>query len=292
MITAVLLMSVLSVAADVTIDSDTISLGALIAFPPGDTRASISLGYAPNPGLARRITKSEIMNKLALAGKPSDDLLLPDSILVHRQAAGLDREQVTRAVLEAFIQRFAGANIEITNVEIPGVQIGTGAVEIAASLPARFDPATPVFVRIDAKGASFVKTVYVRTTVRIEVEQPVLKNKVGAHSEIKPEDIERKLMPVGTVGPTNAAEQVDGLLTKRDLAAGQVLTGDLLYVPLYVRKGDSVTVKATSGAVTIAATMRAKAAGKMGEIIPVEHLSGEGSTMARIIGPRLLEVSK
>jgi hypothetical protein len=59
-----------------------------------------------------------------------------------------------------------------------------------------------------------------------------------------------------------------------------------------VHKGDSVTVKATAGAVTIAAVMRAKAAGKLGETIPVEHLSGEGTTMARIVGPRTLEVSK
>jgi flagella basal body P-ring formation protein FlgA len=282
-------MSVLTVATDITIDTDTISLGALIAFPPGDSRASISLGYAPNPGLARRITKSEILNKLALAGKPTDDLLLPDSILVHRQTAGLNRDQVTRAILEAFISRFPGANIEIINVDIPTVLVGTGAIDINASLPTRFDPGAPVFVRMDVKGTSFAKTVFARTVVRVEAEQPVLKNKIEAHSEIKPEDIERKMMPIR---PTNAAEQVDGSLAKRNLEPGQVITGDLLYIPLYVHKGDSVTVKATSGAVTIAATMRAKAAGKLGETIPVEHLSGEGSTMARVVGPRLLEVSK
>ncbi len=82
------------------------------------------------------------------------------------------------------------------------------------------------------------------------------------------------------------------MVAKRDLEPGQVLTADLLYFPLYVRKGDSVTVKTTAGAVTIAATMRAKAAGKLGETIPVEHLSGEGSTVARIVGPRVLEVNK
>jgi flagella basal body P-ring formation protein FlgA len=70
------------------------------------------------------------------------------------------------------------------------------------------------------------------------------------------------------------------------------LKSDLLYTPLYVKKGDAVTVRATAGAVTIAATMRAKAAGKLGDTIPVEHLSGEGSTMARIVGPRTLEVSQ
>lgn len=289
MITALVLLTILSAPADVTIDADTITLGALIPFPAADPRGAISLGYAPNPGLARRVTKQEIVYKITSAGKPTDDLQLPESILVHRRATGLDRDQVMQAILNVLAPRFPGADIEITDVDIPTTQIGTGAVQITASLPARFDPAGPVFVRIDLRGTSFAKTIFVRTNVRIQVPQPVLKNKVSAHGEIRPDDIETKMMPVRAAAP---AENVEGMLAKRDLEPGQVVTSDILYMPLYVHKGDSVTVKATAGAVTIAAVMRAKAAGKLGETIPVEHLSGEGTTMARIVGPRTLEVSK
>jgi flagella basal body P-ring formation protein FlgA len=179
--------------------------------------------------------------------------------------------------------------VDIDSVEIPPIQIGTGPVEISATLPARVDPTASVFVRVDARGTSFAKTVFVRTSARVETEQPVLKNKIAAHREIQPDDIEMKMMPVRTGA---APEQVDGLLAKRDLEPGQVVTSDSLYMPLYVRKGDSVTVKAIAGGITIAATMRAKAAGKLGETISVEHISGEGSTMARIVGPRILEVIK
>jgi len=289
LIAALLLLTVLTAPADVTIDADSISLGDLIPFPASDPRALISMGYAPNPGLARRFTKAEILGKIAAAGKPADDLQLPDSVLVHRRATTLDRNQVTKAILDAFMKRFPGANIDITGVQIPPVQIGTAVTEISASLPARFDLANSVFVRVDVRGVSFAKTVFVRTDVRIEAGQPVLKNRVAAHAEIQADDIEWKMTPV-VAG--SASESVDGMLAKRDLQPGQVLSNDLLYMPLYVKKGDSVTVKATAGAVTIAATMRAKAAGKLGETIPVEHLSGEGSTMARIVGPRTLEVSK
>ena len=286
MLTAVLLFACcLSAPADVTIDSESIVLGALIPFPSADARANLSLGYAPNPGLARRIPKYEILGKISSANLPVDDLQLPDSILVHRRTVGLDRDQVTRAILDAFVRQFSGANVEITSVDIPVVPIGTGPVEISATLPQRFDPATPVFVRIDVRGNSFARTAFVRTNVKIEAEQPVLKNKVTAHTEIQPSDIEWKLAPVRS----GTADQVNGMLVKRDLQPGQVVTNDLLYMPLYVHKGDSVTVKAISGGVSIAATMRAKAAGKLGDTISVEHLTGEGSTMARITGPRTLE---
>ena len=104
----VLLFSVLSAPADVTIDVDNILLGALIPFSTSDARASISLGYAPNPGLARRVARSEIVNKIVSAGLTVDDLLLPDSILVRRRAVELDRDQVTRAILDACIRAGKG----------------------------------------------------------------------------------------------------------------------------------------------------------------------------------------
>src|SRR5262245_44114887 len=97
---------------DVTVDADTISLGDLIALRPADPRASLSFGYAPNVGLARRISRQEILNKLALSGQPADDLEVPDSILVRRKTAGLDQDQVSRAILDAFTKRFPGANIQ------------------------------------------------------------------------------------------------------------------------------------------------------------------------------------
>jgi hypothetical protein len=242
---AVLLLTCcLSAPANVTIDSDTISLGDLIPFPDGDPRAVISLGYAPNAGVARRFAKYQIVNKITAAGLRVDDLQLPDSILVHRQAASLDRDQVMRAVLDAFMKEFPNANIEITSMEIPPFQVGTGPLEITATLPNRFDLANSVFVRVDVRGTSFSRNTFVRTRVKVEGEQGLLRN--------------------------NAAPAAP---------------------PVSVRKGESVTVKSSAGAVTIAATMRAKAAGKVGDMIPVEHLTGGGSAMARIVGPGTLEIN-
>jgi hypothetical protein len=66
-------------------------------------------------------------------------------------------------------------------------------------------------------------------------------------------------------------------------------------MPVYVNKGDvnkgdAVTVRAISGGVTVSATMRAKEPGKFGDSIIVEHLNGAGTTTARVIGPKTLDV--
>jgi len=287
---ALVLSCCLNAPLEVMVNTDTISVGAVLPLPASDPRASVRLGYAPNPGLARRIVRQEILSKIQAAGMSVDDLQLPDSILVHRQAGALDAEQVRQAVLSAFVREFPGANVEIVSVDTPASQISTDPVSITATLPARFDPNQVVFVRLDVRGRAFAKTVFVRSTVRIEAVQPILRNRVTANSEVRAEDVEWKPAPMVGVGKVPASvDELRGMLAKRDLEPGQVLSADLFFTPLYVHKGEAVTVKATAGAVTVAATMKAMASGRLGETIAVQHLTGNGSTTARVVGPRTLE---
>jgi len=94
-----------------------------------------------------------------------------------------------------------------------------------------------------------------------------------------------------TAAVLQSADEIRGLVAKRDLAPGEILTGDLLYSPVLVRRGDTVTVKATSGGVTIAATMKARAAGRLGETVVLEHLNGNGTVSARVTGLRTLNAT-
>ncbi len=288
---ALLLLSCcLNAPLEVTLDADTLTVGAVVPLPASDTRSAVSLGYAPNPGLARRIQRFEIVAKIQAAGLRADDLEFPESILVRRRSETLDPHQVKQVVLEAFSRQYPNANVELTSVDTPVVQVGTGTVSLSAGLPARFDPNQPVFVRIDVRSGSLSRTVFARSVVRIETVQPVIRHHVAANTELRAGDVEWKPAMLDSAGQApESLESLQGMLAKRDLEPGQVLKTDLLYMPLYVRKGESVTVKATAGNVTVAATMRAMAAGRLGDTISVQHLTGGGSTTARVIGLRTLE---
>lgn len=280
----------ISAPQEVTITTDSITLGELIPFPSADSRAAIQLGYAPNPGLARRFMRDELLAKVTASGMPTDDLRLPESILVHRQSQTLNHDQVTRTVTDAFVRQYPGANVQVMSVEVPVAEIGSGNVEMTATIPPHVDPSGPIFVKLDLRGTNFARTIYVRTFARIETPQPVLIRPVAAQSRIVPEDVEWKPLPMqGTHELLTSLDAIEGMVAKRDLQPGTPLTTDLLYMPVYVRRGDAVTVRATSGSVTISATMRAKEAGKFGDSIVVEHLSGTGTTTARVVGPRTLE---
>ena len=292
MITLILACCLL-VPAEITIDTDTVTLGSIVGFPSGDARAALSMGSAPQPGLARRFLKQELIAKISSARLSIDDLEFPDSVLVRRKSQKLDPVAVFRLVSATFAKQFPDAEIEIISTEIPDVDLATGPLEINGSLPDRPDPSVPIFVSLDVRAPGFSRKVFVKTVVDIRRPQPTLRNAIAANSEVHAKDLEWKVMPVRGHGQQiSDSGTLDGMLAKRDLQAGDILTGDLLYAPLLVHKGESVTVKASNGGVSIAATMRAKASAHLGETISVEHLSGAGSTSARVIGPRLLEATQ
>jgi flagella basal body P-ring formation protein FlgA len=281
----------LNAPLEVTIDTATLSLGQVVPIPVTDPRSAVAMGSAPAPGLARKISRQEITARIQATGLPTDGLEFPEAILVRRRAAPLNSERTQQAVLAAFLRQFPNANVDLVSMEAPAIEVGTGALDISATLPPHFDPAQPVFVRVDIRGSGFARTLFVRTTVRIETIQPVIRTHVAANSELKASDVEWKSALMEGNGTVPASiEELAGMLTKRDLEPGDVVKSDLLYMPLYVRRGEMVTVRATSGSVTISATMRAMAAGHLGDTIPVQHLAGNGNTTARVVGPRTLEV--
>jgi flagella basal body P-ring formation protein FlgA len=280
----------LSAPPEVTINTDSIVLGELIPFGASDQRATISLGFAPNPGLARRFQKDELLAKIIAAGFTTADLQLPDAVLVRRSSQTLNNEQAIHAVRDAFIRQYPLANIEVLSVDIPETQVGAGNVDIEASIPPHSDPSAPIYVKLDVRGNNFARAVYVRTVARVETQQPVIARPISAQSRIQPEDVEWKPMPLrGTRDAITSLDAIEGMVAKQDLAAGTILSTELLYMPVYVRKGDAVTVRANAGGVSVSATMRAKESGKFGESIVVEHLSGNGTATARVVGPRTLE---
>jgi len=289
-IIALLLACCLSVPTEVTIDTETVTLGSIVRFPAGDARSAVHLGAAPQPGLGRSYGKLELIAKLRTAGFPADDLQFPESVIVRRKSQGLEPLAVTQLVREAFARQFPDADITIVSVDTPDVDLATGELEMTASLPDHPDPSAPVFVKLDVRSAGYSRKVFVKTIAEVRKPQPVLRTAIPANGEIHEEDIEWKVTPLRGHGePVLSVDSVRGMLAKRGIPAGEVITGDLLYAPLLVRKGETVTVKAINGGISITATMRAKASAHMGDTIAVEHLSGDGSTSARVVGPRLLE---
>ena len=274
----------------VEVDSDTLLLGDLIPLSDTDPRGTVSLGAAPAPGLARRLNDYEIEGKLRTASLPADGLRLPSAILVTRASATLDVGQVREVVRNEFELRFPGARIDLLELTIPANQVATGPIDVSATLPGNFRPDGPISVRVDARSNGFSRSIFVRTRVAIETLQPVLTRDIESQLPVNQSDVRWQMTPLtSTVTSVASIDTLEGLVAKRDLKAGQVLTDRMLYSPLLIRRGEAVTVAARVGNISVSALMKARDAGRYGDTIVVEHLNGEGRTSARVTGPGTVE---
>ena len=287
---ALALLCCLTAPAEVSLDKDTIMLGDLIQFSDGDLRRTVTFGRSPNPGLARRIHDYEILGKLRVAGLRTEDLKLPDSILIRRRSVTLDHERVRMLIQAGFERRFPEARIEILEMSVPAIEVATGALEMSPTLPTNFNSAGLVSVRLDIRGEGFARSAYIQTRVRVETSQPILERFVRAHSPIHENDVQWRFAILDSSGETvESLNQIRGMLAKQDLEPGQVLTTRQLYSPVLVRRGDAVTVVAAVGNIRVSALMRAKSSGEYGETIILEHLTGPGQATARVTGPGTVE---
>ena len=287
---ALTLLCCLTVPEEVSLDKDTILLGDLIEFTAGDLRASVGLGKAPKPGLARRVHDYEILGKLRVSGLRTEDLDLPDSVLIRRQSVPLDGERVRVFVLELFERRFPEGRIQIQEMIVPAMDVSTGEVHISGSLPRSFNPSGPISIRLDLRSDGFSRTAYVQVRARIETAQPVMAGPVRAHAHVLAEDVQWQFAPLnGASDAVESLDQIRGMLAKRDLEPGEVLSARQLYSPVLVQRGDAVTVVAAIGSITVSAMMKARSSGTYGETIIVEHLNGDGQATVRVIGQGRVE---
>jgi flagella basal body P-ring formation protein FlgA len=87
-----------------------------------------------------------------------------------------------------------------------------------------------------------------------------------------------------------AEADIVGLKARRNIAAGEALTGSVLDVPPLVKSGDVVTVTATVGAVQVTGTATASSSGHRGDIIRVTPRPNGRPVRARITGEATVEV--
>lgn len=79
-------------------------------------------------------------------------------------------------------------------------------------------------------------------------------------------------------------EQVVGQTAKRRIRPGQMLTADLLAAPLWVRRGQSVTIVARQDGIEASTVGEALAHGREGEVVRVRNRGSEKVIDAMVIG--------
>jgi len=134
--------------------------------------------------------------------------------------------------------------------------------------------------------------VHVSVKIGLYQDVVVMARTVAARAVIRPEDVsaQRLLLhePVGTT--FQRSDEVTGQRTVRALSQGTIVrVRDVAAIPLVFR-GDAVTVLVHGPGFVVRCLGRAKEDGMRDRVIEVQRLDSRETFMARVVGPRRVEV--
>lgn len=203
------------------------------------------------------------------------------------RAAVADADDVSprEAIARVVAQRIGGdVSVDITSLETTvAAEQGLSAVPEPggqAGTPMRFVMMAGRVRRGVAIATVKVSGSYARAVRAIKRNEPIAADAI--------EVVEGELPSFG-VRRRPAADEIVGLIARRDIAAGEALTSTVLQVPPTVRAGDVLDLTVIVGTVRVSAKATAAASGYVGEIIRVTPKGGK-PLKARITGRGRVEV--
>ena len=135
-------------------------------------------------------------------------------------------------------------------------------------------------------------SLYVQATVQV-FENVVVSGRSMSRGELLgKQDVELTRRDVSALssGYFTRTDEVAGMVLKRSVRAGMVMTPSLLKQQRLIRRGDKVTIIAVSGGVEVRMEGQALMDGVKGEVIRVRNLSSKLEVEAEVISPGLVRV--
>jgi flagella basal body P-ring formation protein FlgA len=264
----------IAVAADRVTARDLAESVPVFSPLPADT----DVGYAPVPG-ARRYYHAAELRRLALRYNLAAESL--NEICIERAMEPLAPEGVIEAMRQALGNPEAGVEI----VELSRYPVPRGDIEFTrASLPPG-GPAAILWRGFVRYGSQRRFAIWARVKVTVQSTRIVATQNLPAGQRIEVAQV--RVEPTETF-PTNqpapSLDQVLGLVPRRSIAAGAVLTKNLLDTPKEVERGAVVEVEVHSGGARLALEGRAQNSGRRGDAIPIRNLATGKSFSARVAG--------
>jgi flagella basal body P-ring formation protein FlgA len=236
-------------------------LPALAAVPP-----ETFLGYAPLPGVERRLTRKDLERVL---GPGASSTVLPSSVCVVRNGQPMNGEQILLAMRRALPE-----DAELELIQFPKSVVPPGRPEFAiAGLRKIEDPGLYVWRGRwipEPAGRSIAIAVQVRIRLRRSVFVAARDLEPGA--ELTPADwvTEQREVAVPFQNPLPEDYRLTGCRPRRRIAAGQPLKQADLIPPEAARAGQVLTLVSGSGAARIVVEAQALTSGRLGDLILVK----------------------
>lgn len=221
-------------------------------------------------------------------------LLCLSSGLVHAATSAEQIKQATRSFVEQWSRAEAGDDFDVS-FEVGHIDSRLSLAECEKPLDAEFagDPmqTTRPSVLVSCSGKRPWR-MYV--SLSMEVHGPAL---VASRALARGERLTQAVVTTEAV-QVNASRKgalmnpadVDGMMMRRPVSAGTMITPDLLEAPDAVERGDHVIIVAKSRTFAISSRGKALANASVGEQVMVENLSSARTIKGTVVAPGRVEI--
>jgi flagellar basal body P-ring formation protein FlgA len=277
--------------------SETTVYLADLAYISGDDPARIAIlqrveiGEAPIPGQTRYFNRELLQTRLYAGGidPGSEGWQLPNAITVTTQGQIVPKESILQVVEKAL---FAGISYPRADVivrlrgELPDTTVVVGEVTIVPKFPngIRYRGPTPIVVEIKVDNR-VVRTMFLAYHVDAVTNVYVAKKPISYHQLLTSEDVSIEKRPVGSL-PLRVVKDtslLQSFWTRRTLAAGTILTEDMLDIPPVVKRQNQVTITTEIGSIKLSTVGIALQDGRPGDVIRIQNVESKRVIMGRVI---------
>jgi flagellar basal body P-ring formation protein FlgA len=282
---------VIHVRPHTTVEKETVTLGDIADIPAGRKLGAISLGYAPNIGATRELTRAQIILAITAAGISENEFVLdsPLKVLIRRAGQAVSGDRVRGSVEKAVLANFPAGNVEarIVRLDVPeNLQIPAGKLDIrvnAANVRNFFSKfSLPVEVRVDDR---IIRTFAANVEVEAFAKVLVAARDLPVNGRITEADVrfEKKKLEKPVTSYLLETTPLRGAMLIRSVPAGSEITTDLFIAGVVVKAGDTIRLEAVSGNLKLIITGEARTSGKIGDRISVKNLQSGAILQATVV---------
>ncbi|MCC5464211.1 flagellar basal body P-ring formation chaperone FlgA [Pelosinus baikalensis] len=289
----------------VRVNGATISLGQVATISGDDEENNqklrqVKMGDAPVPGSSFVLTKEVINMRLAAAGIDLTRVMwiIPDRVTVIGDSQVINAQTLIDKGINA-IRDQVGPNVKYDDLHIfyvgreKDVTVPVGTVALSASLPygIRYNTPTTVMISISVDGQAVTK-VGLRFKVNLYRQVTVAARQVNAREIFTEDDLRYERMDTGQIaaGFITDKNKILGLMARRLITPGMVISDSMVNKPVIVKRGNMVTLTAFIGNIEVIASGQAMQDGYENQLIRIKNVSSNKIVLGKVIDEDKVQV--